>query len=245
MAGRRSWLTSLGRVVFFLAAAFLIVSVGSVAALRVIDPPGSAVMAEASLDAAMAGDRRFRLEHQWVNLEHISPELALAVMASEDQKFPEHHGFDVDAIENAYETNQQGHRIRGASTISQQVAKNLFLWSGRSYFRKAVEAYYTVLLESLWPKRRILEVYLNIAEFGLGVYGAEAAAQHFFHESAARLSRSDAALLAAVLPNPRRFMVQAPSRFIQERRDWIEGQMQSLGGPEMLREIDAYPPRKR
>ncbi len=234
----------LGRAILYLAAAFLIVSVASVAALRVIDPPLSAVMAEASLDADLAGDRKFQLQHSWVALDRISPELPLAVMASEDQKFPEHHGFDVEAIESAYETNQQGGRIRGGSTISQQVAKNLFLWSGRSYVRKAIEAYYTVLIEALWPKRRILEVYLNIAEFGLGIYGAEAAAQHFFHEPAARLGRSEAALLAAVLPNPRRYSVAAPSRFVQERRDWIEGQMQALG-PDPLREINAYPTRKR
>jgi monofunctional biosynthetic peptidoglycan transglycosylase len=244
MAGRRSWLARLGRGLLYLAAAFLIVSVASVAELRFVNPPLSAVMAEDSLDAAIAGDHKFQLQHAWADLERISPDLALAVMASEDQKFPEHRGFDVEAIENAYETNQQGRRLRGGSTISQQVAKNLFLWSGRSYVRKAVEAYYTVLIEALWPKRRILEVYLNIAEFGLGIYGAEAAAQHYFHEPAARLGRSEAALLAAVLPNPRRYSVAAPSRFILERRDWIEGQMQSLG-PDMLREIDAYPARKR
>jgi monofunctional biosynthetic peptidoglycan transglycosylase len=135
--------------------------------------------------------------------------------------------------------------VRGASTISQQVAKNLFLWSGRSYFRKGLEAYFTVLIETCWPKRRILEVYLNIAEFGLGTYGAEAAAQRYFHKPAARLTRSDAALLAAVLPNPKLYLVSAPSRYIEQRRAWILGQMQSLGGPEMLEEIDAYPARAR
>ena len=140
----------------------------------------------------------------------------------------------MEAIENAYELNRHSHHIRGASTISQQVAKNVFLWSGRSYLRKALEAYYTVLIETLWPKRRILEVYLNVAEFGPGIYGAEAAAQHFFHEPAVRLTRPQAALLAAVLPNPRRFLASAPSRFVEQRREWIEGQMQALGGPEML-----------
>jgi monofunctional biosynthetic peptidoglycan transglycosylase len=167
------------------------------------------------------------------------------VVASEDQKFPEHWGFDVEAIEKAYAINQHSHRVHGASTISQQVAKNLFLWSGRSYFRKGLEAYFTVLIETLWPKRRILEIYLNTAQFGHGVYGAEAAAQHFFHKSADRLNRSDAALLAAVLPSPERWSPAAPSRFVQQRRDWILGQMQALGGPEMLDEIDAYPNSKR
>ena len=171
--------------------------------------------------------------------------MAVAVIASEDQKFPEHWGFDVEAIEKAYALNQHSHRVHGASTISQQVAKNLFLWSGRSYFRKGLEAYFTVLIETLWPKRRILEIYLNTAQFGHGVYGAEAAAQHFFHKSADRLNRSDAALLAAVLPSPERWSPAAPSRFVQQRRDWILGQMQALGGPEMLDEIDAYPNSKR
>jgi len=176
-----------------------------------------------------------------VDLTRISPNLPLAVVASEDQKFPEHWGFDVEAIEKAYALNQHSHHVHGASTISQQVAKNLFLWSGRSYLRKGLEAYFTVLIERLWPKRRILEIYLNIVEFGYGLYGAEAAAQHFFHKSAARLSRADAAVLAAVLPNPERFSAAAPSRYIQQRREWILGQMQALGGPEMLNEIDAYP----
>jgi monofunctional glycosyltransferase len=180
-----------------------------------------------------------------VDLARISPNLPLAVVASEDQKFPEHWGFDVEAIEKAYQLNQHSHRVRGASTISQQVAKNLYLWSGRSYFRKGLEAYFTLLIEGLWPKRRILEVYLNIAEFGNGTYGAEAAAERFFHLPAARLSRSDAAALAAVLPNPEHYSAAAPSRYVLQRRDWILGQMQALGGPEMLGEIDAYPDRRR
>jgi len=117
----------------------------------------------------------------------------------------------------------------------------MFLWTGKSYFRKALEAYFTVLIEGCWPKRRILEIYLNVAEFGYGTYGAEAAAQRFFHKNAARLSRSDAAVMAAVLPNPQRFLVAAPSRYVQQRRDWILNQMQALGGPDMLGEIDAYP----
>jgi monofunctional biosynthetic peptidoglycan transglycosylase len=167
------------------------------------------------------------------------------VVASEDQKFPEHWGFDVEAIEKAYALNQHNHRIHGASTISQQVAKNMFLWSGRSYFRKALEAYFTVVIEACWPKRRILEVYLNIAEFGHGVYGAEAAAERFFHVPAARLNRSQAAVLAAVLPNPQHLLANAPSAYLEQRRAWILGQMQRLGGPEMLNEIDAYPDRRR
>ena len=200
-------------------------------------------MAEAQIAAWISRDPNFVLRYSWVDLNRISPHLPLAVVASEDQKFPEHWGFDVAAIEKAYALNQHSHKVRGASTISQQVAKNLFLWSGRSYFRKGLEAYFTVLIEGTWPKRRILELYLNIAEFGYGTYGAEAAAQHYFHKPASRLTRSDAAVLAAILPNPEHYSALTPSKFVQQRRDWILGQMQALGGPEMLDEIDAYPNR--
>jgi monofunctional glycosyltransferase len=237
-----------GRALYGLAWVLLgcvAASAVTVALLRWINPPFSAFMAETRLAAWAHRDRTYVFRHTWVDLTRISPNLPLAVVASEDQKFPEHWGFDVEAIEKAYELNQHSHRVHGASTISQQVAKNLFLWSGRSYFRKALEAYFTVLIESCWPKRRILEVYLNIAEFGYGTYGAEAAAQRFFHKPASRLTRSDAAVLAAVLPNPKHYSASAPSRYVQQRRDWILSQMQALGGPEMLEEIDAYPDRRR
>jgi len=220
-------------------------SVVAVLLLRWVNPPFTAFMAEAQVAAWAGRERTYELRHSWVDLKRISPNLPLAVVASEDQKFPEHWGFDVPAIEKAYALNQHSHRVRGASTISQQVAKNLFLWSGRSFVRKGLEAYFTVLIESCWPKRRILEMYLNIAEFGYGTYGAEAAAQRFFHKPAARLTRADAAVLAAVLPNPRRFSAAMPSRYVQQRREWILGQMQALGGPDMLNEIDAYPIRRR
>jgi len=220
---------------------FVVLSVGSVAVFRWLNPPYSAFMAEAQTAAWASRGSSYVFRHSWVDLNRISPNLPLAVVASEDQKFPEHWGFDVESIEKAYALNQHSHRVRGASTISQQVAKNLFLWSGRSYFRKGLEAYFTLLIEGCWPKRRILEIYLNIAEFGYGTYGAEAAAQRFFHKSAARLSRSDAAVLAAVLPNPVRLSAAAPSHYVQQRRDWILAQMQALGGAEMLDEIDAYP----
>ena len=222
-------------------AIFFIASIVAVGAFRLLNPPTTAFMADARLTAWLNGDANFAFRHEWVGLAQISPNLPLAVVASEDQKFPEHRGFDVKAIEKAYSLNQHSHRLRGASTISQQVAKNVFLWSGRSYFRKALEAYFTVLIETLWPKRRILEVYLNVAQFGSGTYGAEAAAQRYFHNPASRLTRSDAATLAAVLPAPERYSVASPSRFIQQRREWILGQMQALGGPEMLQEIDALP----
>lgn len=245
MARTKSWI---GRVAGAMARVTLlcvVLSVGCVLSLRWLNPPYSAFMAEAQIAAWLGRDSTYALRHTWVDLDRISPNLPLAVVASEDQKFPEHWGFDVEAIEKAYALNQHHHRVHGASTISQQVAKNMFLWSGRSYFRKGLEAYFTLLIETCWPKRRILEIYLNIAQFGHGIYGAEAAAQHFFHESAARLNRGDAALLAAVLPSPEHLSPVAPSRYVEQRREWILRQMQSLGGPEMLEEIDAYPNSKR
>lgn len=240
----RSWP---GRLLWWILgalAAFVLVSVLLVLPLRWINPPFSAFMAETQIEVWLKHDSSYSSTHHWVDLNRISPNLALAVISSEDQKFPEHWGFDVAAIEKAYELNQHSHKIHGGSTISQQVAKNMFLWSGRSYFRKGIEAYFTVLIERCWPKRRILEVYLNIAEFGYGTYGAEAAAQRFFHKPAARLTRSDAALLAAVLPSPEHYSAAAPSAYMQKRREQILAQMQALGGPEMLQEIDAYPDRR-
>jgi monofunctional biosynthetic peptidoglycan transglycosylase len=240
-----SWLARGARLIAWLLVAALAASVLLVVLLRWVNPPFTAFMADAQLSAWLNRDSSYVFRHQWAPLAQISPNLPLAVVASEDQKFPEHCGFDVEAIEKAYELNQHSHRVRGASTISQQVAKNLFLWPGRSYLRKGLEAYFTVLIETFWPKRRILEIYLNIAEFGYGTYGAEAAAQRYFHLPAARLTRSDAAVLAAVLPNPEHYSAAVPSRYVQQRRDWILGQMQALGGPEMLDEIDAYPARRR
>jgi monofunctional biosynthetic peptidoglycan transglycosylase len=233
------------RAIAWLVGICILASILAVLLLRWIDPPYTAFMAEAQITAWLERDSNYMFRRQWAYLSQISPNLPLAVVASEDQKFPEHWGFDVEAIEKAYALNQHSHKVRGASTISQQVAKNLFLWSGRSYFRKGLEAYFTVLIEALWPKRRILEIYLNIAEFGHGTYGAEAAAERYFHKSASRLTRADAAVLAAVLPNPQRYSAAAPSHYVQQRREWILGQMQALGGPEMLEEIDAYPGRHR
>lgn len=241
---RRTFFVRLLRAFAWLIVLFLLTSVLAVGTLRWVNPPFTAFMAQARVAAWTSRDSSYASRHTWVDLDRISPNLALAVVASEDQKFPEHWGFDVESIEKAYALNQHSHKVRGASTISQQVAKNLFLWSGRSYFRKALEAYFTILIESLWPKRRTLEMYLNIAEFGVGTYGAEAAAQRFFHKTAAQLTRADAAVLAAVLPNPERYSASAPSRFVQQRREWILNQMQALGGPEMLGEIDAYPSRR-
>jgi len=209
----------------------LLLSFLSVLLLRFFDPPTSAFMLERRHEAHSSGAEPFRVDYRWQPLQRISPQLMIAVVASEDQKFPIHHGFDVDAIEDAMNSHAEGGRLRGASTISQQVAKNLFLWPGRSFVRKGLEAWFTVLIEATWPKRRILEVYLNVAEFGDGIYGAEAASQRLFHKSALALTPAEAALLAAVLPAPRKYRADQPGPYLRERQAWILRQMRQLGGP--------------
>ena len=166
----------------------------------------------------------------------MSPKAALAVIASEDQNFFAHSGFDIDAIIDAIKAHKEGGRLRGASTITQQVAKNLFLWPSRSFLRKGFEAYLTVLIETLWPKWRILEIYLNIAEFGPGTYGVGAASRRFFNKTADTITAEEAALLAAVLPSPRRLSAQSPSRYVRTRQRWILRQMHQLGGLPRLAE---------
>ncbi|MFS7185402.1 monofunctional biosynthetic peptidoglycan transglycosylase [Serratia proteamaculans] len=199
--------------------------------------PFSAVMVERQLGAWLSGDFGYVAHSDWVSMDDISPQMALAVMAAEDQKFPEHWGFDVAAIEKALSHNERRPtRIRGASTLSQQTAKNLFLWDGRSWLRKGLEAGLTSGIELVWTKRRILTVYLNIVEFGDGVFGVEEASQRFFNKPAKRLTASEAALLAAVLPNPHRFKANAPSGYVVQRQQWIMRQMRQLGGEEFLKE---------
>lgn len=201
--------------------------------------PFSMVMIERQLGAWLTGDFSYVAHSDWVPMDEISPYMALAVMAAEDQKFPEHWGFDVGAIESALSHNQRNqNRIRGASTLSQQTAKNLFLWDGRSWVRKGLEVGLTAGIELIWTKRRILTVYLNIAEFGEGIFGVEAAARHFFNKPASKLSASEAALLAAVLPNPLRFKVNAPSGYVISRQQWILRQMRQLGGKDFIQTND-------
>ena len=195
-------------------------------------------MLETRFRATSEGDRTYRTDYEWVNLERISPYAAIAVIASEDQQFPFHTGFDLNSIRESVRASERGKKLRGASTISQQVAKNLFLWNGRSFVRKGIEAWMTVLIELTWPKERILEVYLNIVELGRGVYGMEAAARRFYHKPAARLTSSEAAVLAAVLPNPIRMHADRPSAYVQQRRDWILGQMRALGGASYLQAVE-------
>lgn len=201
--------------------------------------PFSAVMVERQLGAWLSGDFSYVAHSDWVSMDEISPWMPLAVMAAEDQKFPDHWGFDMASIEKAI-SHSEGNdsRIRGASTLSQQTAKNLFLWDGRSWVRKGLEAGLTLGMEVVWTKRRILTVYLNIAEFGEGTFGVEAAAQRYFHKPASRLTASEAALLAAVLPNPIRFKAGAPSSYVHQRQQWILRQMRQLGGKSFLAQHD-------
>ena len=196
-------------------------------------------MLEARLSAMSEGDRTYRTDYEWASLENISPHAAIAVVASEDQQFPFHAGFDLNSIRESVRASEKGKKkLRGASTISQQVAKNLFLWTGYSFVRKGLEAWLTVLMELTWPKERILEVYLNIAQFGKGIYGVEAAARRFFHKAAARLTSSEAATLAAVLPNPIKMHAERPSAYVSERREQILGQMRALGGASYLQAVE-------
>jgi monofunctional biosynthetic peptidoglycan transglycosylase len=207
--------------------------------LRWLRPVASSFMLEARIAAWQARERGYHTDFRWVSLEQISANAAMAVIASEDQQFAFHAGFDFNSIREAVRASEHGKRLRGASTISQQVAKNLFLWPGHSFMRKGLEAYFTVLIETLWPKERILEMYLNIAQFGDGIYGVQAAAERFWHKPAARLSATEAASLAAVLPNPLRLHAERPSRYLLARRDWILAQMRELGGPAYLRALES------
>lgn len=203
--------------------------------LRWVPPPTTAFMLRAAQSAPDSGAGA-GMPYRWTAWDGIAPHAALAVMASEDQKFPEHNGFDVEAIRMALGDALHGERLRGASTISQQTAKNLFLWPDRSLFRKGIEAYLTVLIELCWSKRRIMEVYLNVAEFGEGVFGITAASERFFDKPPRELNADEAALLAAVLPNPSGWRVDDPSRRVRRRQAWIRGQMPRLGGVERLDE---------
>lgn len=227
--GRRSgrgWRSRLMRWIFSLLLGLVLLSVLVVLPWRWLALPTSAFM------LAERWQSDHEIDYRWVSFEHISPQLAIAVVASEDQKFPDHHGFDLDSIMDALLSERK--KIRGASTISQQVAKNLYLWGGRSYLRKGIEAYLTLLIEGLWPKRRILEVYLNVAEFAPGVYGAEAASQRLFGKPAGRLTLHESSLLAAVLPNPKRMRATSPSAYVSSRARDIRTEVRHLGGPGYL-----------
>jgi monofunctional biosynthetic peptidoglycan transglycosylase len=215
---------------------FLVLNLLLVALLRFVPVPTSGLMMQRRIES-WSSEKPYKARHTWVPLEDIAPSLGVAVIAAEDQNFTEHFGFDWQAIEKAVQHNEHSRRKRGASTVSQQTAKNLFLWSSRSWTRKGLEAWFTLLIEVGWSKKRILEVYLNIVEFGDGIYGAEAAARTFFGKPAKRLTPSEAALLAAVLPNPHRFHASAPSEYIRGRQAWILNQMRQLGGDQVVKDL--------
>ncbi|CAD5106031.1 monofunctional biosynthetic peptidoglycan transglycosylase [Zestomonas carbonaria] len=217
------------------------ISAALVLALRWVPPPGSALMVERKIES-WVDDKPIDLQRTWRPWQELPDSLKMAVIAGEDQKFASHWGFDVAAIRQALSHNERGGSLRGASTLSQQVAKNLFLWSGRSWARKGLEAWFTALIELLWPKQRILEVYLNSVEWGDGVFGAEAAAKHHFGIGAPYLSTTQASQLAAVLPNPRRWSAGRPDAYVNRRAAWIRQQVRQLGGSDYLVRLDPSRP---
>jgi monofunctional glycosyltransferase len=210
---------------------FLGITVFWVIALRVIPPPLTPLMVIRMWEHVIEGKSPV-LRKDWVSYKNISPKLVSAVIAAEDQKFPVHNGFDVEAMKKAYNHNaklRKGKVIKGGSTITQQTAKNVFLWQGRSYLRKGFEAYFTFLIELFWGKKRIMEMYLNVIEMGDGIYGAEIASKTYFKKPASKLNSGESALLAAVLPNPRKWNAAKPSGYILRRQSWILRNMNNLG----------------
>lgn len=215
------------QLLFKLALSFFLISIVWVFVYKFIPVPVTATMIWNSL-ANVGTDGPIIFSKEWKSLEDISKNAALAVIASEDQKFNTHKGFDIEAIKSAYKNNSKGKKIKGGSTISQQTAKNAFLWQGRSWIRKGLEAYFTVLIELVWGKKRIMEVYLNIAEMGNGIYGIEAASQKYFGKSAKHISASDAALIAAILPSPKKYSASNPGPYVRKRQSWITRQMRHV-----------------
>ncbi|EMS34786.1 Monofunctional biosynthetic peptidoglycan transglycosylase [Mariniradius saccharolyticus AK6] len=216
------------RLIFKIILWFFILSIGFTILYRFVPVPITPLMVIRLWEQAWDEKKDIRLTKDWVSMSKISRHMPQAVVAAEDQKFLDHWGFDMEAMEKAWEGNKRGKRIKGASTITQQTAKNVFLWPNRNFVRKGLEAYFTLLMELLWSKERIMEVYLNVIEMGDGIYGIEAAAQTYFKKPAAKLNRSEAAVIAAVLPNPRRWNPSRPTGYIRGRQSWIMRQMNNL-----------------
>ena len=233
---KKSWWRRGLALLAWLGAAFLGSTLMAVLVFRWVPVPFSALMVQRRVQS-WSSEKAYTSRHHWVSLDDIAPSMGVAVIAGEDQNFPDHFGFDWKAIEKAVEHNEKSRRKRGASTVSMQAAKNLFLWETRSWVRKGFEAYFTLLIETGWSKKRILEVYLNIVEFGDGIYGVEAASRSFFGKPAKRLTASEAALLAAVLPNPHKYHANAPSEYVRGRQEWILGQMRQLGGDQVVKAL--------
>ena len=239
--GFPSRIRALGRLAFRWILLLIAGSMAITIIFRWLPVPCSSLMIQQQVASLWQQDKEYRFRYRWVELGKISPSAPLAVIASEDQKFLNHLGFDFEAIEKAWEHNQRRKRVHGASTISQQLAKNLFLWPGRSFIRKGLEVYFTLLLEGLWPKRRIIEVYLNVVEFGPGLFGVEAASKAYFRKPAARLSSAEAALLAATLPSPLRANPARPTGYLRQRAAQIQQQMQLMGGLSLLKPLGQKP----
>jgi monofunctional glycosyltransferase len=216
------------RILLKIFLGFIILSIASVVIFRWIPVPITPLMLIRCVEQKSEGNEMV-LKHDWVPLEEVSPKLQLAVVCSEDQNYLKHFGFDWGAIEKALKSNEEGKKLRGGSTISQQTAKNVFLWPGRSFIRKGFEAWFTLLIEIFWSKERIMEVYLNSIEMGKGVYGAEAAAEYWFRKQAKNLSKDESAAIAAILPNPRKYVANPPSSYISKRKEWIKNQMSFWG----------------
>ena len=215
---------------------YLIVTFSWVLAYRWVNPPLTLLMASRSISARFDG-QPWQVSHQWVPYEDVSPYLTLSFIAAEDQNFPFHRGFDWAALQKAWEHNQTSERTIGGSTISQQVAKNVFLWESRTWLRKGLETYFTALIEMLWPKERILEVYLNVVELGPLTFGVEAASHRYFHKSAHNLTLEQAALLAVVLPSPLKYNAARPTAYLIKRKNWTMRQVKMLGGKQYLQNI--------
>ncbi|WCM43436.1 monofunctional biosynthetic peptidoglycan transglycosylase [Flavobacterium sp. CBA20B-1] len=216
----------IGKVLLY----FFGISIGLVVLFKFVPVPFTPLMFIRTFEQ-MGGDKDLVWKHDWIAIDEMGIPIQKAVIASEDGKFTTHNGFDVKAIEKAYKNNQKGKKIKGGSTISQQTAKNVFLWPGRSYLRKGLEAYFTVLIEIVWGKERIMEVYLNSIEMGNGIYGIEAASQHWFNKSAKNLTKAEAAAIAAILPNPRVYKAKNSSRYIERRKNAIKRQMNFYNNP--------------
>ena len=217
-------------VIFFVSTVLLVF------AMRWINPVTSSIMIQRQISSLFHG--KFELiKYHWVTYDDVSKFMPIAIVAAEDQNFPKHFGFDFKQIEKALKQNKRGKRIRGASTITQQVAKNLFLWEGKSFVRKGIEAYFTLLIELLWDKQRILEVHMNIAEMGNNIFGVGTASLAYFKKSPAKLTKAQAALLAAILPNPNKYSAVKPSGYVRGRQNWIIRQINSLGGPDYLKDL--------
>lgn len=216
------------RLMIIFLIVFFAGSILSTVFFRFVRPPFTPLMIIRLPQQLFNGDK-VRLRKDWEPLSGISPNMVLAVVAAEDQNFSEHNGFDYDAMKRAYQSNKKGRKIKGASTISQQTAKNVFCWPSRSYFRKGVEAYFTFLIEKIWGKRRIMEMYLNVVEFGNGIYGVEEASLFYFHKHAKNLSVQEAASLAAILPNPRKWSPVKQGPYMRMRTNWIVRNMFNIG----------------